>query len=71
MRLCERPASSVFRLNFISAFAWASAIMLVVIKLGPNAMNALGLEGWWGALVPAVLVLVFFRWLGRPRKRKS
>jgi membrane protein DedA with SNARE-associated domain len=58
-------------LNLISAFAWASAIMLVVIKIGPNAMKALGLEGWWGALVPAVLVLVFLRWLGRPRKRKT
>ena len=56
-------------LNLISAFAWAGAIMLIVVKLGPNAMNALGLEGWWGALVPAALVLLFFRWLGRPRSR--
>ena len=44
-------------LDLVSAFAWAGAIMLVVVKLGPNAMNALGLKGWWGALVPAVLVL--------------
>ena len=36
------------RSNLISAFAWASAIMLVVVKLGPNAMSALGLKGWWG-----------------------
>jgi len=57
-------------LDLVSAFAWASAIMLVVVKLGPDAMNALGLKGWWGALVPAVLVLLFFRWLGRPRTRK-
>jgi membrane protein DedA with SNARE-associated domain len=56
-------------LDLVSAFAWASAIMLVVVKIGPNAMSALGLKGWWGALVPAVLVLLFFRWLGRPRKR--
>ena len=58
-------------LDLVSAFAWASAIMLVVVKLGPDAMNALGLKGWWGALVPAVLVLLFFRWLGRPRKRQA
>jgi membrane-associated protein len=56
-------------LNLVSAFAWASAIMVVVIKLGPNTLRALGLEGWWGAIVPAILVLLFFRWLGRPRKR--
>ena len=58
-------------LDLVSAFAWASAIMLVVVKLGPNALRAAGLEGWWGALVPAALVLVFFRWLGRPRRKRK
>jgi undecaprenyl-diphosphatase len=58
-------------LNLTSAFLWASAIMLVVTKLGPGAMERLGLHGWWGALVPAALVLLFFNWLGRPRKRKK
>jgi membrane protein DedA with SNARE-associated domain len=56
-------------LNLVSAFAWAGSIMLVVVKLGPNALKAIGLEGWWGAIVPAVLVLLFFRWLGRPAKK--
>jgi membrane protein DedA with SNARE-associated domain len=58
-------------LNLVSGFAWAGAIMLIVIKIGPNAMEALGLKGWWGALVPAVLVLLFFRWLGSPRRRRK
>jgi undecaprenyl-diphosphatase len=58
-------------LNLASAFLWASAIMLVVTKLGPGAMERLGLHGWWGALVPAALVLLFFNWLGRPRKRRQ
>jgi membrane protein DedA with SNARE-associated domain len=58
-------------LNLLSAFLWAGTIMLVVTKLGPRAMERLGLHGWWGALVPAVLVLLFFNWLGRPSKRKS
>jgi membrane protein DedA with SNARE-associated domain len=57
-------------LNLVSAFAWAGAIMLVVVKLGPNAMRAFGLEGWKSAIVPAVLVLLFFRWLGRPRRKR-
>ena len=55
-------------LNLVSAFAWAGSIMLVVIRLGPDAMSAFGLKGWQGAIVPAVLVLVFLRWLGRPPK---
>ena len=58
-------------LNLLSAFAWASAIMLAVMKLGPNALAAVGLKGWWAPIVPAVLVLLFFRWLGRPRKNKK
>jgi undecaprenyl-diphosphatase len=58
-------------LNLISAFAWASAIMFVVVKLGPNVLSRFGLEGWWSALVPAVLVVIFFRWLARPRTRRS
>ena len=59
-------------LNLVSAFAWASAIMLIVARLGPNALAFLGLSGWWAPIVPAVLVLIFFRWLGRTKKgRKS
>jgi membrane protein DedA with SNARE-associated domain len=57
-------------LNLVSAFLWASTIMLVVTKLGPGAMEKVGLKGWWGAVVPAVLVLLFFNWLGRPRKKR-
>jgi hypothetical protein len=34
-------------------------------------MDRLGLHGWWGALVPAALVLLFFNWLGRPKKKTS
>ena len=52
-------------------FAWAGSIMLVVAKLGPGVLSAIGVEGWWGALVPAVLVFVFFRWLSRPRRSRT
>ena len=58
-------------LNLVSAFLWASTIMFVVTKLGPGAMERLGLHGWWGALVPAALVLLFFNWLGRPKKKTA
>ena len=64
-------AAKFSALNLVSAFLWASTIMLVVTKLGPGAMEKIGLTGWWGAIVPAVLVLLFFNWLGRPRKRRQ
>jgi len=57
-------------LNLVSAFAWAGAIMLFV-KLGSRTLTAFGLNAWWGPLIPAVLVVVFFRWLSRPRRESA
>jgi membrane protein DedA with SNARE-associated domain len=62
------PGAKYSTLNLISAIAWASSIMFVVAWLGPNASARLGLSGWWGLLIPAVLVLIFFRWLGAATK---
>jgi membrane protein DedA with SNARE-associated domain len=55
-------------LNLVSGFAWASAIMIVIVKVGPGALSAFGLDYWWGPAIPAVLVFLFFRWLSRPRR---
>jgi membrane protein DedA with SNARE-associated domain len=57
-------------LNLVSAFGWASAIMLFV-KTGSRTLTAFGLTAWWGPLIPAVIVILFFQWLGRPRKNKA
>ena len=54
-------------LNLISAFAWASAIM-AFIKGGATTLDAFGLNAWWGPFIPAVLIILFFRWLGRPAR---
>jgi membrane protein DedA with SNARE-associated domain len=54
-------------LNLTSAFAWATAIMLLV-RGGSRALLAFGLQAWWGPFIPAVIVILFFRWLGRPRR---
>lgn len=54
-------------LNFISALCWAGAIMAFVAG-GSTALNAFGLNHWWGPFIPALLVVAFFRWIGR---RKS
>ena len=55
-------------LNLISGLAWAGAIMLFV-KGGADTLNAFGLNAWWGPFIPAVLVILFFRWLSRRGKR--
>jgi undecaprenyl-diphosphatase len=54
-------------LNLMSAFAWASALMLFV-KVGSRTLNAFGLEAWWGPFIPAALLIAFFIWLSRPSK---
>jgi membrane protein DedA with SNARE-associated domain len=56
-------------LNLISAFAWASALMLFV-KVGSRTLNAFGLEAWWGPFIPAALLIAFFIWLGRPSRTR-
>lgn len=56
-------------LNLASAFAWAGAIMLIV-KSGSQTLAALGVDAWWGPFIPAVLVILFFRWLARPSRRQ-
>jgi membrane protein DedA with SNARE-associated domain len=56
-------------LNLISAFAWAGAIMAFV-KGGSSTLRVFGLNAWWGPFIPAVLVILFFRWLSaRPSRR--
>lgn len=57
-------------LNLVSAFAWAGAIMAFV-KGGSSTLTAFGLNAWWGPFIPAIVVILFFRWLSRPRARHS
>jgi len=52
-------------LSFISALGWASAIMFVIEWLGPTSLSALGVKAWWAPAIPAVIVVLFFRWLSR------
>ncbi|HEY3384802.1 MAG TPA: DedA family protein [Vicinamibacterales bacterium] len=59
------PRLKFTTLNLISAFCWAGSIMSVVAWGGPSAMAWIGLKGWWAVVVPAVTMILFFRWLGR------
>ena len=54
-------------LSLMSGFAWASAIMAFV-KGGSSTLSAFGLDAWWGPFVPAVMIVLFFRWLSKPSK---
>jgi len=51
-------------LNAVSSLAWAASIMAFVAG-GSTALSAFGLNHWWGPFIPAVAVIVFFRWLSR------
>jgi membrane protein DedA with SNARE-associated domain len=55
-------------LNLVSAFAWASAIMLFV-KGGATTLSAFGLNAWWGPFLPAVLLIAFVAWVSRPSRK--
>jgi membrane protein DedA with SNARE-associated domain len=58
-------------LNLISAVAWAATIMAFV-KGGSTTLGAFGLNQWWGPFIPALLVIVFFRWLStRPERKRT
>ena len=56
-------------LNLVSAFAWAGSIMLLV-RGGSRTLSALGLDVWWGPFIPAVVIVLFFRWMSRPTRHR-
>jgi membrane protein DedA with SNARE-associated domain len=56
-------------LSLLSGFAWAAALMAIIMYLGPSSLRELGLRVWWAPLIPAALVIVFFRWLARTESR--
>jgi membrane-associated protein len=56
-------------LNVVSAFGWASAIMLLV-RGGSMTLTAFGLHAWWGPFLPAAMLVVFVRWLAKAPRRK-
>jgi membrane protein DedA with SNARE-associated domain len=57
-------------LSLVGGFAWAAAVMAFVMYLGPTSLEQLGLQAWWTPLIPAILVILFFRWLARTESRQ-
>ncbi len=52
-------------LNLIGAFMWAAVLLTLVSRVGPGALQYFGINGVWGAIVPALLVIAFGWWLSR------
>jgi membrane protein DedA with SNARE-associated domain len=57
-------------LSLVSGIAWAAAVMGFVMYLGPTSLEQLGLQAWWTPVIPAILVILFFRWLARTESRQ-
>jgi len=57
-------------LSLVSGIAWAAALMGVIMYLGPTSLWQLGLRAWWTPVIPAILVILFFRWLSRTEARE-
>ena len=64
------PALQFSLFSLISGMAWAGVILALVAWGGPSIINHLGFDGWWGPIVPACMIIVFFYWIGKTSKRK-
>lgn len=57
-------------LNLVSAFAWATGLLLLVGWLGPTYLAQFGLGGWKGAALVGLLLLGLFKLLGAWEERR-
>jgi membrane protein DedA with SNARE-associated domain len=58
-------------LNLISAVMWAAVLLTLVSRVGPGALQYFGMGGVWGAIIAAVLLVVFAWWLSRESRITS
>ena len=52
-------------LNLVSAFMWAAVLLTLVSRIGPGALHYAGISGLWGAIVPAMMLILLGWWLSR------
>ena len=55
-------------LNVASALVWASALLVAVAWVGPTVLTELGLSGAWALLLPAIVLVLVARTVGRASK---
>jgi membrane protein DedA with SNARE-associated domain len=56
-------------LNILASAGWAMSLLILVAWVGPTYLPALGISGWWSALVPALLIVIVFRLIARFERR--
>lgn len=65
----EVPALTFSMVNLAASALWAVAVLALVAWIGPAWLPALGISGWWAALVPAIVIVIGFRLLARAERR--
>jgi membrane-associated protein len=61
------PPLQFSALSLIGGFVWSALIVLIINRAGPALFL---FKAWWTPVVPAVLILLFFYWLGRASKTR-
>lgn len=68
---CAHAGVSAIRFSMfsvISSIAWAAAVLFLVAHFGPASLSYLGVDVWWAPLLPALLLILFFKWMShRPQ----
>jgi membrane protein DedA with SNARE-associated domain len=65
----EVPPWKFSILNLVSAFVWASVLLIAIGWLGPAGLARVGLGGWPAALVIGAIVLGVFKLIGSFERR--
>ena len=63
------PALRFSLLDSISSVVWAVGLLVLLASAGPKWLPGVGISGWWSALVPAVIIVLVARFLGRAEKQ--
>lgn len=59
------PALKFSLLNGFTCFVWAGALLALVAWFGPTILGRLGISGWWAVVIPAAIIVILFKWIGR------
>jgi membrane-associated protein len=63
------PPIKYSTLNCLASVVWATTLLVLVAWVGPAALPAIGISGWWSVLVPPLLLILLFRFAARAEER--
>jgi membrane protein DedA with SNARE-associated domain len=64
------PALKFSLLNGFTCLIWAASLLALVAWFGPTVLTRLGISGWWAAIIPAIVIVVIFRWIAYEEKEE-